>query len=238
MDILSIENLAVGYEGNIVLKDVSVKSQEGKLIVLLGANGKGKSTLLKTLVGHLTAISGSVSIKGVNILKAKNIELAKQISFIPSTMTLTQEVMVVDLLRFARIPYLKGVQKIGKRDAEVINSVVNELDISSLLNVSYVSLSDGQKQMVNVARSLIQETSIITLDEPTAHLDIVNKQKLFGLLSKQADNGKLVICSTHDLHESFDFAHEFWIIDGAGDFKVLNNTEDLTELEIKKMLFD
>lgn len=233
-EILKLTNLEIGYASRSLVKDINLSVGVGRFILLLGANGKGKSTLLKTIAGQIKSIGGEIEIQGNNLNNSNLKEIARSISFLPGNVVLPNEVSVLDLLNFARIPYLKGISGLSQKDHVVIDQVVKEIEIKDLIDKFYMSLSDGQKQLVNIARSLVQETPIIVLDEPTAHLDLVNKRKIFQVLKEQTSNGKLVLCCSHDLLEGVKNADQIWIINKDGRFEL---AEKLSVEEIENKLF-
>lgn len=236
--ILSAENLSIGYGSKKLVSNINATLGVGKFVLLLGANGKGKSTLLKTLAGHLSPLEGEVLIADVTVSEQNIAALARVISFQTSVNIVPNEVTVMDMLEFARIPYHGRLSKLSKEDKEIIQDVVQELVIEELLQKNYMELSDGQKQMVNIARCLVQDTSVILLDEPTAHLDILNKKLIYELLQVQAHKGKSIIVSAHDLYEAYGYADEFWIISNEGNFnRVMPSELDGIET-LKAKLFD
>jgi iron complex transport system ATP-binding protein len=235
--VIELNGLAVGYDGQSLLSGVNASAGPGDFILLFGANGMGKSTLLKSLSGQLKPLEGEVSVLGAKISNMELKELAKKVAFNPGNLVLPLEVSVMDLLQFARIPYLGGVQQLSEADSNVIDEVVKELELHSLLDAAYMSLSDGQKQLVNIARSLVQETDIVLLDEPTAHLDLVNKKRIFELLQELAQKGKVVISTTHDLHEGFSFGNQFWVITKERQFKAFSASSGVSLDNIKELIF-
>lgn len=235
-EILKLKDLSIGYKGEVLISNISVCCNQPSLIVLLGANGQGKSTLLRVLNNHLDQLEGDVIINGKSTIGLISNELAKKVAFLPSTSSFPIEVTVMDLLEYARIPYLNGFKGLSRDDKEIIEHVVKRLNLKEWLSKSYMSLSDGQKQLVNIGRALVQDTSVILLDEPTAHLDIVNKARVFQELKNQSQLGKLIICSSHDLYEAYPIADEFWIIDSERNFKSIAKSDKSLE-ELKAMLF-
>lgn len=237
-EILQLRNLSVGYGNKTLISNINTSVAEGNFVLLLGANGIGKSTLLKAIAGQLAAITGEVVVDGSKVDTRDNKSMARVVSFLPGSLVVPNEVTVSDLLEFARIPYVGRMSRLSEKDQEVIDRVVSELALNDWMHSAYMTLSEGEKQMVNIARCLIQETPIIILDEPTAHLDIVNKKKVFQLLSQQCEKGKLIISSSHDLYEAVDHATAFWVVTGQGQFKYISSNEKPGLEDLKAMLFD
>lgn len=238
LGIINLNGLSIGYGNEELLSGISASLGVGKFVLLLGANGKGKSTLLKTVAGQLKPIKGKVLIANENVSEQNIAALARVISFQSSVNFIPNEVTVLDMLQYARIPYLGRLPKLSHEDHEIIDNVAEELSLKDLLSKSYMELSDGQKQLVNIARSLVQDTSIILLDEPTAHLDILNKKMIYELLRIQAHKGKSIIVSAHDLYEAYDYADEFWIINNQNQFSCVLPSEMKGIEDLKSRLFD
>lgn len=235
--VITLQALKAGYQNKPLLNEVDASLKENQLVLLVGANGKGKSTLLKTISGHLPVIDGTVRMNDLPLEELSLIERARRITFLPAKLEVTQDVKVSDLLEFARIPYLKRLKGLSEEDHRVIERVVNDLGISMWLDKSYNHLSDGERQVVNIARCLVQETQLIILDEPTAHLDIVNKHKVFKLLKEQCKNGKSIICATHDIYQGYDWADGFWLIDSNAAFRTMEKAEVNSVDALIKALF-
>ncbi|CAG5077813.1 ABC transporter ATP-binding protein [Parvicella tangerina] len=235
--ILEVEDLIIGYKNKELVRSINVSGSAGQFILLVGANGKGKSTLLKTLMGHLAPIAGKVRLKGEDLADLSLTTIAQTVAFLSGNTHLPSSVTVNDLLQFSRIPYQSGVRGIRAEDRKVIRQVVDEMGIDDFLEKPYMSLSDGQKQLINIARSLVQQTPIILLDEPTAHLDVVNKRTVFQLLKDQTEKGKLIVCCSHDLAEGSLFADEVWLINKADNFEVVEMYKEITTSDLESRLF-
>ncbi len=235
--ILELIDVSIGYEGKALVQHINARANLAKFVLLLGANGKGKSTLLKTIANHLSSINGKIILDNQEVTSLSSKQMAQQLAFLQGNLTVPNEVTVADMLHYARIPYIKGLGRLSEADQQVINEVVDELKLHSLFAKPYMTLSDGQKQLVNIARSLVQQTPIIALDEPTAHLDIVNKRMVFQLLSDQVKKGKLVICCTHDLAEGMKYANEAWLITKRGEFEQYADVSSADMSSIESKLF-
>lgn len=236
-DILSLNGVSVGYEGKEVLGSITASVAARRFVLLLGANGKGKSTLLRTLSGYLSPICGEIDLYGLDLFHSDPKDIAKVISFLPGKLNVPIDVTVEDMMQYGRIPYLKGMQRLSKADYKIIDEVVAEMEIKDLLGSSYNSLSDGQRQLVNIARSLVQQTPIIALDEPTSNLDIINKRKVFELLKLQSEKGRLVLCCTHDFREALNFCTDIWMINKNAQFETFEYSKNLDPKQIEEKLF-
>lgn len=169
---------------------------ETGLYALVGRNGAGKSTFLNTLLGDLKLANGSISIKGKQIGDMSLGELSKTISIVRSKPILHGEFRAKDILMLGRLPYQNMLSKPSPEDYEMIDAIAHQLNIADLLSRDYNSLSDGEKQLIMVGRAFVQDTDVILLDEPSAFLDLVNKQELLKRLKSLSAN-KLIIFSTH-----------------------------------------
>lgn len=189
----------IGYKQTL-LKIDSLDLQEGKVYALVGRNGVGKSTLLQSMVKLLPLISGDIRYKGISVKNLSRNQMARLIAFVESKFDGVEYLSVQDYLMLGRAPYTSLTGKLSETDKAFVNEISNELQITHLLEKSTTEISDGERQICSVARALIQETPIILMDEPTAFLDFINRQKLLELLIKIAvEKQKCIVLSTHDI---------------------------------------
>ena len=186
--ILSTSNLSIGYttkkETNVIADNLNLNLQEGKLIALIGANGIGKSTLLRTLTGIQKPISGSVILNTKNLNDLDSWTIAQQLSVVLTEKLPPSNLTVFELIALGRQPYTNWIGKLSNLDIEKVNQAMELTQIAHLSDKKHYEISDGQLQNVLVARALAQDTALIILDEPTTHLDLVHKVSLFKLLKK------------------------------------------------------
>jgi iron complex transport system ATP-binding protein len=210
---LKISSLTIGYNNIPIIDNIKLVSATNLLIGVFGRNGKGKSTLLKTLAGLLPPISGQFMFDGIDILKLSDKERAKLISIVSTKQTDIGGIKVSDFVAFGRYPYTNWLGINKKGDYGEIAKAINLCNINNLSNRNYSELSDGEKQKVNIARAIAQNTPIIILDEPTAHLDLINKIEVLKLLKKLVDNlSKTIIISTHQIEYALQICDETWLI--------------------------
>jgi iron complex transport system ATP-binding protein len=189
----------IGYKQTL-LKIDSLDLQEGKVYALVGRNGVGKSTLLQSMAKLLTLISGDIRYEDISLKNLSRNQMARLIAFVESKFDGVEFLSVQDYLMLGRTPYTSLTGKLSDTDKAFVNEISEELQITHLLEKSTTEISDGERQICSVARALIQETPVILMDEPTAFLDFINRQKLLELLIKIAvEKQKCIVLSTHDI---------------------------------------
>ena len=189
----------IGYKQTL-LKIDSLDLQEGKVYALVGRNGVGKSTLLQSMAKLLPLITGDIRYEDISLKNLSRNQMARLIAFVESKFDGVEYLSVLDYLMLGRAPYTSLTGKLSETDKAYVNEISEELQITHLLQKSTNEISDGERQICSVARALIQETPIILMDEPTAFLDFINRQKLLELLIKIArEKRKCVLMSTHDI---------------------------------------
>ena len=202
--ILSAKNLNTGYSSkkgnNIIGSEINLEFKSGNLIALIGANGIGKSTLLRTLTGIQKPISGEVILNQKNINSYSPKELAQELSMVLTENLPPSNLTVFELVALGRQPYTNWIGKLTSEDISIINDALSMTQISDLATKKHFEISDGQLQKALITRALAQDTPLIVLDEPTTHLDLLHKVSLLKLLKKLAsETNKCVLFSTHDL---------------------------------------
>jgi iron complex transport system ATP-binding protein len=201
---LDIKHLEIGYQNkreNIsVFKNINLTLNAGDLVGLMGDNGIGKSTFLKTITANLLPLSGEMLLNSKNISSYSAQSIAQLLSIVVTEKIGGFNLTVWDVVATGRTPYINIFGKLTPEDEAIIESTLIQLNLLPLKNKLIDELSDGQRQKVMIAKSLAQQTPIIVLDEPTAFLDYTSKHHLFGTLKKLCDEqGKLIIVSSHDL---------------------------------------
>ena len=215
--ILKTENLSLGYQQKkhikTVASNINLSFEKGKLITVLGKNGIGKSTLLRTLSKVQKPISGSVFIHQKNIEELTEKQLSTKLSLVLTERLPESQLTVFELIALGRQPYTNWIDKLSETDIEKVNKAIHQTEIEHLKNNRFYELSDGQLQRVLIARALAQDTEIIILDEPTAHLDMHHTIKIFSLLKKLVkETEKTVIISSHEVNLSIQIADEIVLI--------------------------
>jgi iron complex transport system ATP-binding protein len=216
-NILSTSNLSIGYKTkgttNTIAKNLNLNLKEGKLIALIGANGVGKSTLLKTITGIQKPLSGTVSLNGKNIQELDALTLAQNLSVVLTEKLPPSNLTVWELIALGRQPYTNWIGTLTDNDIAKVNEAIELTQISHLISKRHYEISDGQLQIVLIARALAQDTPLIILDEPTTHLDLLHKVVLFKLLKKLTqETRKCILFSTHDIDMAIQLSDEMIIM--------------------------
>ena len=216
-NILSASNISIGYsnkkETTVVASQVTVSLEKGKLTALIGANGIGKSTLLRTLIGIQSPLSGKVFLKEKDIHSLDNLTLAQHLSVVLTDKLPPSNLTVFELIALGRQPYTNWIGKLTEDDIAKVNEALELTQITHLADKKHDEISDGQLQIVLIARALAQDTPLIVLDEPTTHLDLLHKVTLLKLLKKLTqETGKSILFSTHDIDMAIQLSDEMIIM--------------------------
>lgn len=201
---IALRNLQIGYRQRkktvSVFSGLSAEFRAGDLVGLMGNNGVGKSTLLKTITGTLSALSGEVLLNGKHIGAYTASELAQQLSIVVTERIGGFNLTTRDVVASGRIPYINVFGKLSGGDEAIVQQSLEQMGITPLKDKLVDELSDGQRQKVMIAKSLAQQTPVIVLDEPTAFLDYNSRHQLFRTLQELCEQQqKLIIVSSHDL---------------------------------------
>jgi len=216
-NILSTSNLSIGYsnkkEKNSIASNIDLSLEKAKLIALIGANGIGKSTLLRTITGIQKPISGTVLLNKKNIHEIDSLSLAQNLSVVLTEKLPPSNLSVWEIIALGRQPYTNWIGKLTDNDIAKVNEAMELTQISHLASKKHYEISDGQLQIILIARALAQDTPLIILDEPTTHLDLLHKVVLFKLLKKLTqETGKCILFSTHDIDMAIQLSDEMIIM--------------------------
>ena len=216
-EILSLESLKIGYVAGrnetVLLPPLNASADGGELIAVIGRNGIGKSTLLRTLTGLQKPLGGEIFYDGKSIREYSRMELAQKVGYISTEIVKVSNMTVYDLVALGRFPHTNWIGKIEKKDDEAILDAIEKTAMSSFSRKLISELSDGERQKAMIARILAQDSGIMIMDEPTAFLDIAGKYEIFHLLHKLSTyNNKTIIFSTHDLQMAISQSDKIWLI--------------------------
>lgn len=235
---LAMNDLEAGYqlkkEQLVVLSGLNLQLRHGELVCFMGPNGVGKSTLLRTIAGVQKPLSGTVTVEGAPINEISPAELAKKISLVLTDDIKAGNMTARELIALGRYPYINWQVKFKKRDILKIEESIALAEVERYADKSIHELSDGQMQKVMIARALSQDTPIMILDEPTAHLDLNNRVAIINLLKNLTrQTGKAVLMATHELDLALQSADRLWlagfnapVVSGFPEDLVLNGAID------------
>lgn len=219
--ILSLNDLVIGFDDIIILKDIHTELYEKNLVALMGENGIGKSCLLQSIVGLIPVISGEVTILNKSLKSYSSIELAQTVAVVLTEKVHIDFIKVFELISLGRSPYLNSSGVLNKKDEKLVSDAIELLKIDTLRDCYFSDLSDGQKQKVMIARALAQDPKILILDEPTTHLDIPSRIELMKILRNIIQQKNIsIILSSHDAELVLEFADAIWYINHAGILQI------------------
>lgn len=211
---LSVQDLSVGYSGTIIAKKINFEVPEGELMGIIGINGIGKSTLLRTLAKVQPKLSGSIAVNGKQIEEYNPNQLASVVSVVLTEAVASKNLTVLELITLGRQPYTNWIGKLSKTDTQKITEALQMLSLETLKHRKCYELSDGQLQRVMIARALAQDTSIILLDEPTTHLDLYHKVQILKLLQSIAKKTqKTILFTSHEIEMAIQLCDTLLVLD-------------------------
>jgi iron complex transport system ATP-binding protein len=207
MEAITVNNLSVAYEKNLVLDNMNLTIPTGKVSIIIGANGCGKSTLLKTIARILKPQKGKIYINGNDIKHQKPKKIATQVAVLPQGPKCPDGLSVRELIAYGRFPHQKTIGGLTSHDKDIINWALEETRLMEYADTPVESLSGGQRQRAWIAMTLAQETEIILLDEPTTYLDMSYQLEILQLLQKMnRERGTTIVVVLHELNNSCRFA--------------------------------
>ena len=234
--ILQAHKISTGYPKKTVSENLSFQLHSGKLITLIGSNGVGKSTLIRSITGIIPVLKGEVLLNNQKISAYNAARLAQQISVVLTDKLPPSNLSVYELVALGRQPYTNWLGNLSAADIEKIDWAIASTEIDDLKHKKHYELSDGQLQKVLIARALAQDTPLIVLDEPTTHLDLVHKVSVFKLLKKLAHRTqKCILISTHDMDLSLQMSDEIIVLTKQNIFQ--GSPQQLIEQEVFEHLF-
>lgn len=210
---IEVKNLNVNYGKTEILKDINFHVNTGEILCILGENGSGKSTLLKSILNLIKIQSGEVLVEEKNLLKMSNTEMSKTISYIPQIHIPVFDFSVVDVVLMGLYSsYNSFYKKFKKEDYDRVLEVLNRLNISYLAEKNYRKISGGERQLVLIARALLQANKYILMDEPIANLDFGNQIKTMEICKILKEQNIGIVITTHNPNHALMYADKVLII--------------------------
>lgn len=215
--ILEASQLSIGYANrkkkHVICEGLDFKISEGNLVGLIGANGVGKSTLLRTLANMQPTLGGEISIQGKSISSFHPIELATQLSIVLTEPPASKILSVLEFVSLGRQPHTNWMGQLTEVDTCMIHQAMEQTDTAILSHKKCYELSDGQLQRAAIARALAQDTPLILLDEPTTHLDLFHQATVLKLLKRLAlETNKTILFSTHEIDLAIQLADQLMVM--------------------------
>ena len=236
------QNLSIGYrtgkQEKIVHEHLNFQLHAGELTCLLGANGTGKSTLLRTLSASQPALSGTLDILGKPLAEYTEKERSRTIGVVLTDKTFAGGLSVYELVGLGRQPHTGFFGRLSKEDKRIIEEAMENVGIAHKARSYTAELSDGERQKVMIAKALVQECPLILLDEPTAFLDVVSRIEIMHLLHRLAvEQQKAILLSTHDIEQALVLSDKLWLLSKEHGLQT-GVTEDIILNHQMENLFD
>lgn len=238
---ITLQDLSIGYRSKgktyVIAKDINASLHSGELTCLLGPNGIGKSTLLKTLSTFLSPIDGNILLNNIPISSYTHKEISHFIGIVLTTKPETDNLTVEELVGLGRSPYTGFWGTLSQEDKNIVEKAMQQVGVSHLRGRNIQHLSDGERQKGIIAKALAQETPIIFLDESTAFLDYPSKVETLLLLRHLAHElKKTILLSTHDVEQAIQYADNLWLMTQEKDNNVALTVGTPQELRKEKII--
>lgn len=238
MQQLLTQNLSLAYEGNSVIRDLSLAIPSGKITALIGANGCGKSTLLRGLARLLKPAQGTVYLDGKSISQCSTKWVAQQVGLLPQSSTAPEGLTVRDLVAQGRYPYQNWMQQWSSQDERYVQQALDITDLVELGDRPLDTLSGGQRQRAWIAMTLAQNTQILLLDEPTTFLDLAHQIEVLDLLHDlNQRQGRTIVMVLHDLNHACRYA-DYLIAMKAGQIFAAGDPQSVITAETVQAVFN
>lgn len=245
---IKCENISIGYGERVIQHDMSFELHDGELVALLGANGCGKSTLLRTLAGLQPLLYGSYSLSAnsQSIFNSQSIvngqslnrQSSRLIALVLTERLSVESATVRDVVAMGRYPYTSFLGTLTAADHRIVNEAMEQVGVADLADSFYNDHSDGEKQRILIAKALAQQTPVILLDEPTAHLDLPSRIKTLKLLHDIAHTqNKTILISTHELDLALRTADRVLLMYPKNQGFVLDTPQAIQKGEALRLAF-
>jgi iron complex transport system ATP-binding protein len=233
---IKVVNLELEYSGKKVLQNISLEINNNELIAIIGPNGAGKSSFLKIISQSIKPSAGVIYLNQKDLQSYNKNELSRIRAFVSAEENINNEfISVLQYLTFGRAPYQNWLGTLTETDKQVIESCINATGVQDFLDKNISELSSGERQRVQITRSLIQEPSLLLLDEPTSHLDISYQLEIMKLLKKISVSGVKIITILHDLNLASFFCNRLLLLKKGEIVCFGNPSEVLTEANLENV---
>lgn len=230
--------LTVGYGEKAIVTDLELLIPDGKMTCLIGPNGCGKSTILKTIARLLKPTSGVTLLDGKEIHKQSTKAIAQKVAILPQSPQTPEGLKVKELVSYGRSPYQKGFGQLSALDWEKIHWALKQTHLLDDADRLVDSLSGGQRQRVWIAMALAQDTEVLLLDEPTTYLDMAHQLEVLQVLEKlNKDHGRTIVMVLHDLNHASRFS-DYLIAIRDGSIVKRGLPKEVMEKNVLRMVFD
>lgn len=234
MVMLSTEQLGIAYGDLDIVKGLNLEIPEGKVTTIVGPNGCGKSTILKTMSRILEAKTGAVYLDGKAIHKTSTKEIAKKMAILPQTPEAPSGLTVSELVSYGRFPHQRGFGRLTTEDRQIVRWAIDVTGMTSFYDRPIDALSGGQRQRVWIAMALAQETDLLLLDEPTTYLDLAHQLEVLKLLDRlNKEEKRTIVMVIHDLNHAARFAHHMVALKNGTIIKEGKPNEVMTSSVLK-----
>jgi iron complex transport system ATP-binding protein len=237
MTTLHTEQLKLSYDGNTIIKELNLKIPEGKITALVGRNGCGKSTILKSLARLLKPSSGYVYLDGKAIQKMSTKEVAKKLAILPQSPVAPEGLTVEGLVGYGRYPHQNLLGGKSEEDKKIVQWALEVTGTSALADRPLTALSGGQRQRVWIAMALAQETDLLLLDEPTTYLDMAHQIEVLELLARlNREEKRTILMVVHDLNHAARYAHHLVAVH-EGEVVTAGSPQEVLNADMLKKVF-
>ncbi|HHV97566.1 MAG TPA: ABC transporter ATP-binding protein [Clostridiaceae bacterium] len=232
---IKLENVTAGYNNVEVIKNINIDFEESSITSIIGKNGCGKTTLLKTASNLLKPFSGKITIRGEDVLSISNKELAKKISYLPQHRPVPN-ITVYNLVMHGRYPYLGFSRTPRKKDKEIVEMAIEHMGLNNYINKNILELSGGERQKAYIAMILAQDTDIIFLDEPTTFLDINHQLEILEIIKNLKTMRKTIVMVLHDLNSALRCSDKVCLLE-KGEIVICDTPQAVFESGIINEVF-
>ncbi|HCM88497.1 MULTISPECIES: ABC transporter ATP-binding protein [Vagococcus] len=237
MNRIETKKLTIAYDDQVIVDSLDLVIPKGKVTSIIGPNGCGKSTILKTIGRILKKKSGMVYLDGEDISKASTKEIAQKMAILPQSPTAPSGLTVQELVSYGRFPHQKGFGKLDTEDKKLIEWAIDVTKLTHFKNREIDSLSGGQRQRVWIAMALAQQTELILLDEPTTYLDMAHQLEILELLDNLNKNqGCTIVMVLHDLNLASRFS-DYLVAVNQGEIRAVGSAKEVITKEVLRNVF-